>query len=112
MGVEPTWDRLTAPPGFEDRSPHRGTPLFRSARGNAGPPPQVGAVPGILAAADCNPEIAAGKAYWPRLRLPPGLPCGRISPAFSALQGASRRPSTTSVRGAVPATCSSPWKLY
>ena len=28
MGVEPTWDRLTAPPGFEDQSPHRGTPLF------------------------------------------------------------------------------------
>lgn len=23
MGVEPTWDRLTAPPGFEVRSPHR-----------------------------------------------------------------------------------------
>ena len=23
MGVEPTWDRLTAPPGFEVRSLHR-----------------------------------------------------------------------------------------
>jgi hypothetical protein len=28
VGVEPTWDRLAAPPGFEVRTPHRGTLLF------------------------------------------------------------------------------------
>ena len=30
MGVEPTWDRRAAPPGFADRTPHRGTILLLS----------------------------------------------------------------------------------
>jgi hypothetical protein len=28
VGVEPTWDRRAAPPGFADRTPHRGTILL------------------------------------------------------------------------------------
>ena len=28
VGVEPTWDRMAAPPDFADRTPHRGTILF------------------------------------------------------------------------------------